>query len=289
LVKDRQYQTILLLCGIYAGAVLLQGATKLAVNMYRSWIGECAIRKLRRRIRALGASSAVAGTAPEASGVEVSMIVAEVEPVGGFVGEIISEPLAHGGTLLSTFAYLLHLDAWMTLAASAIFVPQFVFVPLLQRAINRRTARRVQLLREVSASVVGAGDRGAEAADEARIARVFRLNMGIYWLKYSMNFLMNFGNHLQVVIGLLLGGWLVLQGHLAVGSVVAFISGIAKVKDPWDELVDYFRNMAVTMLKFRMVADAANAIAHDELPVAPKGELNAGRGNREGRAAAPDR
>src|SRR5438552_1141319 len=50
LVKDRSYRWVILLCTIYAGVVLVQGGTKLVLNVYRGWVGERAIRDLRRRI-----------------------------------------------------------------------------------------------------------------------------------------------------------------------------------------------------------------------------------------------
>ena len=53
--------------------------------------------------------------------------------------------------MLSVLAYMIHLDPWMALIAIAIFVPQLVFVPLLQRAIIERTAARVQVLARLSA------------------------------------------------------------------------------------------------------------------------------------------
>ena len=59
------------------------------------------------------------------------MIVGEVEPIGGFVGSSISEPLLQAGILLSVLSYIIHLDRWMAAAAFALFVPQLVFVPLL--------------------------------------------------------------------------------------------------------------------------------------------------------------
>jgi hypothetical protein len=51
--------------------------------------------------------------------------------------------------------------------------------------------------------------------------------MGIFKLKFTMNFLMNICNHLQVVSALLVGGWWVYTGHIEIGGVVAFISGIS--------------------------------------------------------------
>src|SRR5271154_5464028 len=52
-VKHRDYWLILILCGIYLGVVLLQGGTKLVLNVYRSWVGESAVRELRRRVHVL--------------------------------------------------------------------------------------------------------------------------------------------------------------------------------------------------------------------------------------------
>ena len=72
-------------------------------------------------------------------------MVAEVEPIGGFVGASVSEPLLQGGVMISVLAYMIHLDLWMALIAVAIFVPQLVFVPLMQKAIIERTADSPQL------------------------------------------------------------------------------------------------------------------------------------------------
>ena len=257
LVKNRTFGYVITLCAIYAGVVLVHGSTKLGLNIYRNWVGERAVLDLRRRIRDLVGLSSVAASDPEAQGVEISMIVAEVEPVGAFVGSSVSEPLLQGGVMLSVLAYLIHLDVWMALIAVLIFVPQLIFVPMMQKAIIERTAARVQVLRGLSISIVGAPKReGRERVDEAPIQRVFELDMGIFKLKFTMNFLMNFCNHLQRIAALLLGGWYVLQGQLEVGGVVAFISGVEKLNDPWGDLVNYFRDFSVAHVKYRLVSTA---------------------------------
>src|SRR4029077_11668751 len=93
LVKDREYRFIIILCAVYAGTVLVQGGAKLVLNVYRSWVGERAIRDLRRRVHVLVDSTSAASSTLEAEGVQASMIVTEVEGVGGFVGGCVSEPL----------------------------------------------------------------------------------------------------------------------------------------------------------------------------------------------------
>jgi ABC-type bacteriocin/lantibiotic exporter with double-glycine peptidase domain len=263
LVKERPFQLVIILCAAYAGAVLVQGGTKLGLNVYRSRVGENAKRDLRRHIIAYLRVSRAIAPGPEARGVGTAMIVAEVEPIGNFIGGSISEPLLQGGILLSVLAYIVHLDRWMAAAALAIFVPQLVFVPLMQGAINRRAGARVWVLRQLGISTVGTGATSADQdhSDRKRIDRVLQLNMGIFKLKFSMNFLMNICSHLQVVAALLIGGWMVHTDQLQLGGVVAFISAVGRLNDPWGDLVNYFRDLNVSQVRFRLVADKVNQLS----------------------------
>src|ERR1700730_14872806 len=62
LVKHRDYRLVIVQCAAYAGTVLVQGGTKLVLNVYRSWVGERATRDLRRRIRVLVSSPSSASS-----------------------------------------------------------------------------------------------------------------------------------------------------------------------------------------------------------------------------------
>jgi ABC-type multidrug transport system fused ATPase/permease subunit len=263
LVKERPFQLVIILCAAYAGAVLVQGATKLGLNIYRSWVGENSKRDLRRRIIAYLKVARAITPGPEARGVGTAMIVAEVEPIGNFIGSSISEPLLQGGIILSVLAYILHLDGWMATAALVILLPQLVFVPLMQGAINRRAGARVWVLRQLGVSAVGTLAASAEQdrSDGRRIDRVLQLNMGIFKLKFSMNFLMNICNHLQIIAALLIGGWMVHTDQLELGGVVAFISAVGRLNDPWGDLVNYFRDLNVSQVRFGLVSDRINQLA----------------------------
>jgi ABC-type bacteriocin/lantibiotic exporter with double-glycine peptidase domain len=188
------------------------------------------------------------------------MIVAEVEPIGGFVGASVSEPLLQGGVMISVLAYMIHLDLWMASTALALFLPQLVFAPLMQGAMNRRTGARVQIIRQLSIGVVQATGRddARDQTDDQRINRVFELNMGVFRLKFTMNFLMNLSTQFQIIGALLVGGWAVYTDQLEIGGVVAFISGIGRLTDPWGDLVNYFRNVNITQVEFRLLSDAVN-------------------------------
>jgi ABC-type multidrug transport system fused ATPase/permease subunit len=258
-IKHRPYRAIIVLSAAYLGAALLQGSIKLGLNIYRAWVGEAAKRDLRRRICMASRLGEATSYGAETQGTAVSMVVAEVEPVGSFVGASVSEPLLQGGILATVISYVFHIDPWMGVTALALFAPQLVFVPMMQHAMNRRTAARVWLLRQIGAAVIAGNFRPAalNPDDAGRIDRVLRLNMGIFELKFSMNFLMNLCTHLQIIAALLLGGWWVLREQLEVGATVAFISAIGRLTDPWGDLVNYFRDLSVTEVKFKLLADAA--------------------------------
>lgn len=131
------------------------------------------------------------------------------------------------------------------------FIGSSASEPLLQRAINRRVEARVLTTRELSSGLLGpSGHR------KRHVVQVFRLQMGIYRRKFSMNFLMNFTHHAGVAAALGIGGWYAVTGRVEVGTVVAFISGLAKVNDPWEVLVNWSRDLTVNVVKYRPLSGA---------------------------------
>ncbi len=253
-IKESGLRSIVMLALTYAGIVLVQGMTKMLSNIYRSWVSEHAVRSLRSYINA---TEPAQGEAPQHvdaghQGTQISMIVAESEPIGAFMGESFSEPLLQGGVMVSVVGYLIYLQPFIALVLLAVYLPQAVFVPLMQRAINRRAQARIATLREASAGVIDGEETGVNH-QEARFERVFELNMGVYKLKYSMNFLMNLCHQLGIAAILGLGGWFVVLGKIEIGTVVAFISGLGTVKDPWDDLTTWFQTMMVTRARYDLL------------------------------------
>jgi ABC-type multidrug transport system fused ATPase/permease subunit len=121
----------------------------------------------------------------------------------------------------------------------------------MQQAINRRAADRIKTLRRVSGDIVETG-----TPDEQRIERVFALNMGIYKLKFGMNLGMNLMYAFAVAVALGAGGWFAVTGRIDVGTVVAVVSGLGKLKDPWGDLVSWAREFSVDSVKYRLFVDA---------------------------------
>jgi ABC-type transport system involved in cytochrome bd biosynthesis fused ATPase/permease subunit len=135
--KGGQFSAIVVLAGVYLAVSLSSGLTKLALNVYRNRVGENVVRDLRTSIDRQIRIDVTQQKAAEAQGVEVSLVVAETEPVGQFVGSAASEPTLQGGILLSILGYMIYLQPLMALVVLGVLSPQFVFVPLMQRAINK--------------------------------------------------------------------------------------------------------------------------------------------------------
>jgi ABC-type bacteriocin/lantibiotic exporter with double-glycine peptidase domain len=81
-----------------------------------------------------------------------------------------------------------------------------------------------------------------------------------------MNFLMNLSTQLQVIGALAVGAWAVLNNQLEIGGVMASVSGIGRITDPWGDLVNYFRDANINQVKFGLLRDAVNQEAADLAP-----------------------
>ncbi len=270
-VVDGNVKRVLYLALIYAGIVLTEGLVKLLMNIYRGWIGEKTVRVLRLSASALVDSMPAQRTLAGIQGVEISLILPEPEPIGAFVGVAVSELVLQAGTLLSAFGYMFFMQHVLALACLLIFLPQFVFVPLMQSAINRRVQARINVLREASVGALAAGVDEAEVErslrQALRFAEIFSLNLGVFELRYSMHFLMNLTHNFAKIVVLGAGGWYVIKGDVEVGTVVAFVSGLNNVHDPWEGLVTWYEDMMVTGARYRTFVAAMLKFAKGEVPV----------------------
>lgn len=249
-------ETIAWLALGYAAVALAEQSLKLSLNVYRAWVAEGTVRRLRDTV--CGMVPGVHAASAEGAGIEIAMVLEEVEPIGGFTGISVSEPLLQVGILVSVVGYMFVLQPWLALLGLAFFLPQTVLVPLLQSAINRRARERILIKRDVSGAIAEGRVAAGMSSEEGPIQRIFALNMGIYRLKYLMNLLMNLMHHLSVAVALCVGGWMVLEGRIEVGTVVAVASGLGKLNDPWGDLVNWAREFSVVSVKYRLFADAAD-------------------------------
>jgi ABC-type bacteriocin/lantibiotic exporter with double-glycine peptidase domain len=266
LTHKAAFETVTWLALGYGAVALAEQLLKLLLNVYRGWVAESTVRRLREAVCGLMLKPSTPTASAEGAGVEIAMVLEEAEPIGGFTGISVSEPLLQGGILVSVIGYMCVLQPWLALIGLAFFVPQMVFVPLLQTAINRRARDRILVKRDISGAIADGRLGALDSSASDPIQRIFGLNMGIYRLKYAMNLLMNLMHHLSVAVALCVGGWMVLHGRIEVGTVVAIAAGLGKLNDPWGDLVNWAREFSVVAVKYRLFAQAA-----DWLRDAPEG------------------
>jgi len=251
-----------LLCGGYLIASLAIGGLKYTVNIKSSGLGEFMIRALREQIfssgSTLGRNEAPGVTGTDKSGTIVTMISTEAETVGKFVGDCISTPIVQAGTLLSVLSYMLYTEPRLGLVVLFIAVPQLVVVPLVQRRINAETRERVRTLRQAGDLVVD-NIRGGEAGSSlaSRVAKAFEtiyaVRLRVFKLKFGLKFLVSALQSVGVFALLFAGGIMVLNGRTEIGIVVAFISGLDRVLDPWRELIAFVRSTSAARVQFDLI------------------------------------
>lgn len=251
-IADEDIRLLAVLAAIYLGAVLVQGCLKYLLNTWRGHASESMIRRLRRQIHE--EVTCDKPTAPD-SGRAIAMATEEIERLGGFAGEALSTPILQAGVLASVLGYMVVVEPVLALAGIGLFIPQMILVPKLQEMINRRSAVRTRALRGMSESLSDGEQNGFERS-RARIDWIYRLRMAIFRLKAAMKVALNLFNHAGEIAVLVVGGILVIRGGTEIGTVVAFLSGLQRIRQPWRDLITYYRQASDARVKYHLIGAA---------------------------------
>ncbi len=257
LVEHGKADYLAWLCAGLLAAVLASAALKFALNLSMSTVGERVVLRIRERLYGNHvADVAAGGSAPPKRGTLVTMLSAEAESVGAFAGVAIATPLMQLGTLVSVIGFIVVAQPWLGLLAIAVVIPQAIVVIAIQGRINRRVRQRVQALRDASDRISDSDLRRIEDEIVADFRQVFEIRWRTFVLKLTSKFALSVVSALGVVGVLFLGGLLVLDGRSDVGTVVASLTGLARIEGPWREMVSFFRNASTVRVKYAMILPA---------------------------------
>ena len=238
--------TLLIWLGICYAAVLAgHKGLKFALGMYQTWLGESTIRYTRL----LGLRSKRPASESD-SGQAVSVIGAEVDKLGGFVGHGPSQACVDGAMLVGIVGYMAIVQPQIAALSLALLVPQMVLAPVMQRRINRLLEQRLELMR-------GLGDDIAAEATEPpdrRLSGIYENRMRFMFWKLAMKALLNLLNSLAPLSVLIWGGWLAIEGQTTVGVLVAFLAGFEKLSGPIRGLITFYRTAAQAEVQHNMIA-----------------------------------
>jgi len=259
-----QLDLLFTLCGLFLVVVLIQGCLKYFVNVYAGVVAERELRRLRYQLYNHVLRFPLPHFRRVSQGELVQMINAEVEPLGGFIGGAVSTPGLMGGTLLTSLFFMFMQDPILGLAAIALYPLQIWLIPKLQAQVNalgkarvRQVRRNAEKIGEVAGGVRDIRGNDTSLFEMARfsreLGRVFDLRFEIYKKKFMIKFINNFMAQLGPFFFYSIGGYLVLQGDVTIGALVAVIGAQKDIASPWKELLAFYQLTYDVKIKYDQV------------------------------------
>jgi len=240
-----QLEFLFILCFFFFFAMLANGSLKYLVNLYTGRVAEALVRRLRltvhRTWRRRGRPGGPAQLIP--------IIAQEVEPVGGFAGEAFVRPVLQGGTFLTILIFMLVQDPILGAAAITLLPLQLMLIPTLQRRINALGRERVQEVRRLGALIGNDGSSSLDAIHRS-FKRIQTIRFELYRRKFFMKGLNNFISHMTPFFFYTIGGYLVIEGKLSFGALVAVLVAYKDFSAPLRELFNYYQTMEDSRVRY---------------------------------------
>ena len=269
-VGGKEFNLLLQLGAMYLGLLLVQAGLKYAMKLQRETISARIVYSLRHSVfrciyTVLPPSKIRKGGGPEDDrvdeGMVVSMLNSEVGNLGGFAGAAISGPILQVGTIVFVLGYMFWVEPTVALVALGLYSPQFVVVPVIQKRINDLMRHGALKVRDMSGFIVDNAEHeliGSEAPDEfvELTDDILALKLKAVRLKHIMKTI----NNMLIALGPLgvitIGGWLVINGRMEAGVILAFISGLERLGSPVRDLIGFYRQLTDAQMRYRMLISA---------------------------------
>lgn len=281
-----QLQYLAVLCGVFLLLVGINGGFKYVINLYKGLVGERMLRRLRYQLFTQILRFPLPRFRHTSQGELIAMVTAEVEPLGGFIGDAVAQPMFQGGTLLTIIAFMFMQDWVLGLAAVALYPLQGWLIPKLQRQVNLLGKERVRTVRRLSERLgesvsaiteIHANDTvERHRADFASwVGTIYEIRFRIYRKKFFIKFLNNFIAQLTPFFFYSIGGYLVIKGELSFGALVAVLAAYKDLSSPWKELLDWYQQKEDARVKYDQLVEQFDlpGLLPDALQTPAEGEV----------------
>ena len=250
----------------FLALIIISGLIKYQINTMKGWMGERMLRRLRYTLFDTFLRFPLPHFRRVKSAEMATMINAEVEPLGGFVGESIITPLYLGGQALTALFFILFQHVYLGLVAFGMVILQAVIIPRMRRRLlvlskERQIAAR-QLAGRIAECVDGVVEIHANdtsnyerAEFSARLGRLFLIRFEHFQRKFLIKFLNNLLSQITPFLFYLVGGYLAISGRLDIGALVAVIAAYKDLPGPVKELIDWDQERMDTSIKYAQVIE----------------------------------
>ncbi len=252
-INLRAVDLLVLYCGLYLAAVLVNSALKYLISVLQTIIGQRAAAGMRKELYQHTLNLPLAFFRRTQPGMVVQSFATELATVGDFVGMAVAIPVTSVLTLVAFAVYLLWLNPLLAAVSFAVYPLAVFLIPWLQKRSNLENKKRVDASRNLSSKIVeavsGIHEIQANCAynvENRKFGAIVDelLKIRIVWNLYrqGIKVITNFFTNFSPFLIFILGGYLAIKGRLELGALVAFLSAQEKVFDPWRELIDFYQS-----------------------------------------------
>ncbi|MEH6576316.1 MAG: ABC transporter transmembrane domain-containing protein [Amphritea sp.] len=259
-------QFLLLLCGLLLLTVLVNGLFKMRINTYKGIIGERMVRRLRYQLMERVQRFPPAQFQRVSQGEIIATITSETEPLAGFIGDSLAQPLFQGGTMLTILTFMFVQDPVLGAVAVSMIPLQAYIIPKMQKRLNALKKQRVKQVRVLASKIGESVDGNREVRTNGTqqyhlahfsqiLGELFTIRLNIFQQKFLMKFINNFLNQLPPIMFYAVGGVLVINGQLSMGALVAALTAYKDLVSPWKELLAYYQQYQDSKVRYEQILE----------------------------------
>lgn len=257
---------LIALCAVLLGLVAAINALKWMLNVSMGRTGERMLRRLRHALFEHVLRFPMARFRGGRQGELVQAMMGEIEPIGGFVGEVLATPVFQGGLLLVYAGFVFVQDVWLGLAAVAAIPVQAWLIPRMQARVIRLNRQGAIGARDVAAflgeSVGAMSSIHVDGAAQWRLAQLsdrlhrrVKNRIALFRQKYAIKVINNLINQAPPLYFYVVGGWQVIEGRLDLGALVAVIAAQREMAAPWREILAWFQHWTDYKARYALVVE----------------------------------
>jgi len=259
-VTIHQLSFLVAICLAFLLLNTLSGSLKLKLNTLVGYISETGLRDLRMAVLKLLRRR---GRQTIPSSQKVEIVIPEMEAFGGFIGDCLSIPVAQLSIMGTIVFFMFEQNVLLGAASIAIIPIQSTIVRILQRRVIRIRKTRINLVRRFSATIERLDQQTAEdvLADHKPPEKIYRIysdnilknRMMLFRAKYFLKFANNLLGKITPFLFYLVGGILVIQGKITLGSLMAALVAYQQLDEPWRVLVQFFQRLRTTKMQYEQI------------------------------------